>query len=460
MPDYYILIFDPNSTDESEKVFNIIEKKTSYRCEILHEYNQQASPDAHCPDLIFAVFNCVSRWQDQTRYETFFQRFQDIPLIGVLNCPESCGPCTLLQKYIWNFITIPFSDQDILLNIEQFTCLDAEYVVTPVQSRVKKEVGFDLLKGNSHRLVYVKEKLSQAAQYNVTVLLCGETGTGKELSAKIIHFLSPRSDGPFVAVNCGAIPSNLFENELFGHRKGAYTSASMSEKGLVHAADGGTLFLDEVESLVESTQIKLLRLLEQKKYKPLGQSQEQTADVRFIAAAKENLWDLMRQGKFREDLFYRLNVVRIDLPPLRTRREDIPVLTRHFIQRYSGLYDIPITGIKPVALFRLMQKEWHGNVRELENVIQSAVVTNSTGWIESEDLDLSTPNGNTDSRTFASFRDAKQRVIEEFEQNYLTDIMVTCKGNISQAARLAKTDRRALYRLLNKYDIKPVKFRE
>ncbi|HKJ67408.1 MAG TPA: sigma-54 dependent transcriptional regulator [bacterium] len=426
---------------------------------MLHDCRQNVSSGIASPDLVFAVFHCVSRWQDQTHYEIFFQRYQDTPLIGVINCPDSCGPCTLLQKYIWNFITIPFSEDDILLAIEQFMCLNPENLTTPMKSGVKEEVGFDLLKGNSNRLLYVKEKLSQAAQYNVTVLLCGETGTGKELGAKIIHFLSPRSGEPFIAVNCGAIPPNLFENELFGHRKGAYTSASMTEQGLVHAADGGTLFLDEVESLVESTQIKLLRLLEQRKYKPLGQSREEIADVRFIAAAKENLWELVQQGQFREDLFYRLNVVRIDLPPLRARREDIPELARYFVQRYSELYDIPIQGIKPVALFCLMQKEWHGNVRELENVIQSAVVTNSTGWIDIEDLNLSTPDGNRHSSDGSSFQDAKQRVIEEFEQNYLKDIMITCKGNISQAARVANTDRRALYRLLNKYQIKPVEFR-
>lgn len=460
MAEYSILVFDPGVSTESQKIQRIIAEQTTYRCRVLHECTAVEERPNTSPDLIFAIFNCVSQWRDQLWYEDFFQRFQNIPLVGVIKCPDSCGPCTLLQKYIWNFITIPFCDQDILFNIEQFLHCNPTNAITSARAEVRKEVGFDLMKGNSRHLMYIKEKLSRVARYNVTVLLCGETGTGKELSAKLVHFFSPRSEGPFVAINCGAIPSPLFENELFGHRKGAYTSAGESEKGLVRAADGGTLFLDEVESLAESTQVKLLRLLEQKKYKPLGQAGDLTADVRFIAAAKENLWELVQRGAFREDLFYRLNVVRIDLPPLRERKEDIPLLTKYFIQRYSALYGISIKGIKPRALRRLMQQEWHGNIRELENVIQSAVVTSQSGWIECDPMDFHVAQPRGHSNDFDSFQGAKQRAIQDFEQNYLTDIMAACKGNISHAARLAKTDRRALYRLLKKHDIKPIEFRD
>lgn len=327
------------------------------------------------------------------------------------------------------------------------------------QFDIKAKLGLDLLKGHSPCLKEIKKKICIIAPYNVNVLICGHTGSGKELTAQLIHFLSSRSQKPFVPINCGAIPKDLFENELFGHKKGAYTHAQNLEKGLISAANTGTLFLDEVESLPESMQVKLLRFLEDKKYKPLGQSNYLSADVRVIAAAKENLWKMVVENKFRADLFYRLNVVQICLPALRERCEDVPILAKHFVDQFSAIYNKQIVGISQTAIQKLIAYDWPGNVRELENVIQQAVIFTQNIWIEPKDLNL---NSLTiyENNELGPFRSAKQWIIRNFEQNYLRKIMALCKGNITHAAKFAQQDRRAFNRLLKKHNINPVDFRK
>jgi DNA-binding NtrC family response regulator len=204
----------------------------------------------------------------------------------------------------------------------------------------------------------------------------------------MIHFLSDRSKNSFIPVNCGAIPTELFENELFGHKKGAYTNAESTETGLIAEADKGILFLDEIESLPQLMQVKLLRFLEEKKYKPLGQSNYITSNVRIIAAVKENLRNKVKSNQFREDLFYRLNVLNIKLPSLKERKEDIPILVSHFINLFSKLHNKKKIGVKPLAMMKMLHYNWDGNIRELQNVIQKAVIMNVTGWIEEDNLDI------------------------------------------------------------------------
>ncbi len=334
-----------------------------------------------------------------------------------------------------------------------------------VKTQLKTNITNDLLKGRSPHINEIMFKMAQVAPYEVNVLIRGETGCGKELVSKIIHFLSPRSQKPFIPVNCGAIPKELFENELFGHRKGAYTHASNNQKGLIQSAQGGTLFLDEVESLPGAAQVKLLRFLEEKKYKPLGQSQYLSADVRIIAAAKENLWMMVKEKKFREDLFYRLNVFQIKLLPLRERQEDISVLAEFFIERYTLLYKKDVRGVTPQAMFKLLQHEWPGNVRELENVIRGAVIRNTSGYLQMDEIEINhfedAPENRQrpDESLLQPLRQAKNELIKKFEKKYLSNLMLMNNGNISKAAKFAKKERSEFCRLLKKYDINANSYR-
>lgn len=456
-----VLVFNPVQCEGSQEISNIISSETHCQCTVVEEGEVKSAASPGRPDLIFVYLQCCEEKERKVLYEKFFQDFSMIPCVGIVNCGSSCDHCPVLQKHIWNFITPPVTKADIVLNLQKFLFDNPGELPQRINSVIKEKIGFNLLQGRSAGLLKTKEKICRIAPYDVNVLLCGETGTGKELSARLIHFLSPRSQKPFIAVNCGAIPRDLFENELFGHKKGAYTHAEFSETGLVDAAQGGTLFLDEVEALSESAQVKLLRFLEEKKYKPLGQSEYRSADVRVIAAAKEYLWERVQKGQFREDLFYRLNVTRVNLPPLRERIEDIPVLAEYFINRYSALYHKSIEGIKPAALLAMLHHHWPGNVRELENVMQEAVVTAASGWIGAEDVDLNKLGkvAKSGQNGLLSFKTAKQKNLENFERSYLQNLMSISKGNITAAAKFAKKDRRAFCRLLKKYDIDAQEYR-
>ena len=298
-----------------------------------------------------------------------------------------------------------------------------------------------------------------------TVLISGETGTGKELFARAIHYSGERRSKPFVPVNCAALPDHLIENELFGHHKGAFTGALVEKLGLLHEADGGTLFLDEINSLSMTVQSKLLRVLQDQEFRPLGSTKSKTIDVKIIAATNADLRYLVEIRQFREDLFYRLNVLSIALPPLRDRKEDILLLTRHFLKIYAKEFGKSNLAIGHSAKSRLMSHDWPGNVRELQAVIQRAVAMGSAETLEAHDLDLpeaakpeltgptltllSRGNGFDDS----SFQSMKTKVIEEFERAYLSELLATHHGNISKAARAAKKERRAFQRLLHKHGL-------
>jgi transcriptional regulator with PAS, ATPase and Fis domain len=254
------------------------------------------------------------------------------------------------HDYAWGIIHTPIKKEDIQFIIHWHIKSATEDSGKSIKRYIKKRSILDLFVGESPAAVNLKNKISSVAPLDITILLQGETGTGKELAAKLIHHLSDRAGEPFIAVNCGAIPNELFENELFGHKKGAFTHADSTERGLIHAAEGGTLFLDEIESMPISSQVKLLRFIEDKQYKPLGQSSTIISDVRIIAAANQELIKLIDKGDFREDLFYRLSVVSIIIPPLRDRKEDIPLLSKHFVDRFSKIFSKDIKGIRLMKL--------------------------------------------------------------------------------------------------------------
>lgn len=303
--------------------------------------------------------------------------------------------------------------------------------------------------GANAALLAELHKIPRVASSDASVLITGETGTGKELCAQALHALSLRRQKAFVPINCGAIPADLVENELFGHERGAFTGASSGRPGLVHEADGGTLFLDEVNSLPLAAQVKLLRLLQDGTFRALGSTRLQRADLRIVAATNDDLSAAVAAGRFRQDLYYRLNVIPLHLPALRHRRDDIPGLARFFLKRYAQRAGRPVGDIAPAALRKLAAYGWPGNVRELEHVIERAVVLSRSPLLHGGDLTLPAD----DASEQASFQHAKARVVSEFERGYLHSMLRQHQGNISHAAVAAGKDRRAFWELLRKHAI-------
>jgi DNA-binding NtrC family response regulator len=298
----------------------------------------------------------------------------------------------------------------------------------------------------------VLAQLPKIATTDTTVLLTGETGTGKEVIARAIHYQSPRHGQPFIPVNCGALPDHLLENELFGHTKGAFTDASSTEKGLLAEAEGGTLFLDEVDALSAAAQVKLLRMLQDREYRPLGSPKSMRANVRIVAATNTDLRQQVHTGRFREDLYYRLYVLSVRLPSLRERRTDIAQLARHFLVQYGQRHGREELRLAPSAVRKLLAYPWPGNVRELEGVIQRTVLLLSSTVVEAEDLDLPAARVAEVSDT-GSLRAAKSQAVEQFEQVYLINLLTAHSGNVTQAAKQAGKDRRTLQRLLRKHGL-------
>jgi transcriptional regulator with GAF, ATPase, and Fis domain len=301
--------------------------------------------------------------------------------------------------------------------------------------------------------------VAPVAKGDATVLIGGETGTGKEMVARAIHYLSERAAYPFVAVNCGSLPDTLLETELFGHQRGAFTDAHADRHGLVAQAEKGTLFLDEVDALSPRAQVALLRLLQDRSFRALGSSREQYADVRVIAATNTELGELVETARFRSDLYYRLCVFTINLPPLRARGGDILLLAAHFLDKHAPS-DKRGLELSSQARETLLAWPWPGNVRELENAIIRGVYFSRGGSIRAEDLDLSParkpPAGALDaSPLLRSFKDMKHEIVEAFERDYLTRLMQQHCGNVSHAARAAGKERRDLGKLLKKYRLDP-----
>lgn len=317
------------------------------------------------------------------------------------------------------------------------------------------------LVGKAPCFVQVIEELSTIEKSDAAVLLMGETGTGKELFARAIHYLSGRADGPFVALNCGSLPDTLLEDELFGHERGAFTDAHLRRSGLIAQAENGTLFLDEVDSLTARAQVVLLRVLQDKKYRAIGASGEQQANVRILAATNASLDQSVQRGTFRADLYYRLSVFTLTLPPLRERRDDIVELAAHFIKKHVPR-ERGYVRLTPAAVAAVLGYDWPGNVRELENAVIRGIHRAKTNeWIDIQDLGLPLPkdeqaeheSGKTSGTQ--TLKTMKQQNIVWFERKYLINLMTECHGNVTHAARKAGKERRAFGRLLQKYQINP-----
>ena len=310
--------------------------------------------------------------------------------------------------------------------------------------------------------------IKKASDCNAPVLIEGETGCGKEVAARAIHYLGCRKDFPFIPMNCEAIPDQLIENELFGHEKGAYTDAKQSQAGLAALADGGTLFLDEIEALSIKGQVTLLRFIEDNVIKPLGAMKSRKVNVRIIAASNVCLSELVAQGLFRQDLLFRLNLLHLNLPPLRKRKSDIQPLAEYFMQKYRRQYQQPDKRFHPDAVVWMNDYNWPGNVRELENFVHRSFLLSEHPEITQTVINQENVQSSSRRKLFerrlnfkfdASFNEAKNCVIDHFEQRYLTCLISSSKGNVTQAADTAQKERRALGKLLKKHDINPVKYR-
>jgi two-component system response regulator AtoC len=355
----------------------------------------------------------------------------------------------------YDYISKPFKPDEIILTLkkaEERERLRRENLL--LKQEIKKEFGFENIVTKNEKMLQVFETIRKISDYDTSVLITGESGTGKELIAKAIHYHSTRSSKSFVAINCGAIPENLLESELFGYVKGAFTDAHQNKKGLFEEAHGGTLLLDEIGELPSNLQVKLLRVLQEGEVRKLGDTKQITLDVRIIAATAKDLFQEARRGNFREDLFYRLNVIQIDLPPLRGRREDIPLLITHFIKRYNEKHHLKVKTISPRSLNLLLEYEWKGNIRELENAIERAVILSEENRIEPSVLP-------SDIRK-AIIHEEKEPISDEYsikkmerimEEQLIRKALDKTQGNRTHAAKLLEISHPSLLSKMKAFGI-------
>ena len=403
----------------------------------------------HQPALIILELDHDSTTDDEQLRSFLSSLRLDVPIIIAVQNPKAKFIRSMLELGVTDFVTPPFTRANVMPRVWQL--LKQNETSSSGNTLLKESVALTRngLIGESPSFLEEIRKLRMLARCDVTVMIWGETGTGKELAARAIHYLSARADRPFVPVDCGAIPQGVAESELFGHERGAFTGAVAKQRGLVAAAEHGTLFLDEVDALSLSVQAKLLRLLQEREYRALGSSDTKKADVRVISATNRDLKQLVLSGEFREDLYYRLNVAQLRLPALRQRQEDVGLLARHFVAKWSTKFQLPLRQFSPGALQKLLIYQWPGNVRELENVIEAAVALCDGPVIGAKDLVLASepsPSG-------TSFREAKARIVTEFEREYVSRLLSACRGNVSEAARVAGKNRRAFWELIRRHNV-------
>lgn len=354
-----------------------------------------------------------------------------------------------MQRGAFGYLTKPFDDKELKETIDK--ALSQQRMsreIDRLKSLVKELYGLENVVARSSAMQRLFQQIGQVAESDATILLFGETGTGKEVMARVIHANSRRSKGAFVALNCAAIPETLFESELFGHVKGAFTSAHGAKRGLFQMAHGGTLFLDEIGEMPLAMQVKLLRAVQEREIREVGSETSVKVDVRIIAATNKDLGEAVKNGTFRNDLYYRISVVPLFIPPLRERRDDIPLLAQHFLTQSMKRSNKDIKGFTPASLHRLMINPWPGNVRELENAVEKAVVMSQQDMLTP---DLFPSVSASAESPLKPLTEAK----EEFERTYLKNVLHLTGGNISRAAQFAGRYRADFYKMLRKYGLHP-----
>jgi len=357
------------------------------------------------------------------------------------------------KKGAFNFLNKPFDPEELLLQIEK--ALENQRLVSEVkrlEGLLKDRYHFKNIVARSERMQGVLDLVSRIAGTDSTVYISGESGTGKEVIAKAIHLASDRGDKPFVAINCAAIPETLMESQLFGHERGAFTDAKRSYEGMFAQADKGTIFLDEIGDMSLSIQAKLLRVLQEKQFYPIGSSKPVQVNVRVIVATNKDLESEVKNGNFREDLYYRIHVVPVEIPPLRERKEDIPLLAEHFLREIGKRMKKHVKAFSPMAMQKLMLYEWPGNVRELQNTIEHAMAIAQHDVIDEDHI---LPSKDLSEEPLRPFRDA----VEDFKKGYVVRLLEFTRGNVSKAAELAGKYRADFHNLVKKYNLKPEDFK-
>ncbi|MBK6395959.1 MAG: sigma 54-interacting transcriptional regulator [Betaproteobacteria bacterium] len=381
-------------------------------------------------------------------FETIHRQHPTMPVIILTAHGTIPDAVSATQRGVFGFLTKPFDSQDLLQKVAAAVALSGDSPGTTADDEWRS--------GIITRSPVMEDLLRQArlvADSDASVLITGESGTGKELMAQAIHRASRRRARPFVAVNCGAIPGELLESELFGHARGAFTGAVQAHKGLFQAADGGTLLLDEIGDMPLPLQVKLLRVLQQGEVRPVGSTQAIPVNVRVISATHRDLDAQRAAGLFREDLYYRLNVVSLRLPPLAERREDISLLASDFLKRLAERYEKPVPSLAPDAMQLLVAAPWPGNVRQLLNLLEQAVALNTTSMIPASLVQSALRE---DAAALVPFEEARKT----FERDYLVRLLKITGGNVTQAAQMAKRNRTEFYKLLQRHMLEPAMFKE
>jgi two-component system response regulator GlrR len=394
----------------------------------------------------------------------------DVPTIILTAHGSIESAVEAMRRGAYSYLTKPFEPSDLLLQIDRaLENRKLNYEIQRLKDILNERYDFANIIARSGKMRAVLDVVSRIAKLDSTVHIHGESGTGKELIAKAIHLASNRKDKAFVALNCAALPESLLESELFGHERGAFTGAVKSTRGLFTQAHGGTLFLDEIGDMPRATQSKLLRVLQERQFYPVGSEVPLEVDVRVIVATNKDLEDQVRKGLFRDDLFYRIHVIPVYLPPLRERTDDIMPLLEHFLKKYGELMKKDVKGLTPEALRKLMMHDWPGNVRELENTVEYAVAMTQSDTV-TEDYILQ-------GRSFTSERAVPSSALElreepsaalkplkdardAFERDYLIQVLSMTEGNVSQAAKLAGKYRADFYDLLKKHDLNAHEFKK
>jgi len=385
--------------------------------------------------------------------DTLFQVLEPAARIVVVVESDQEDLIELVRPNVDDFIIAPLRDAEVLLRVRRL--LNQTNQEQRTRQALKDKLGLQQLLGQNPIFTSEIGKIPSVARSDASVLISGETGTGKEMVARAIHHLSPRADKPFIPINCGAIPIELLENELFGHDRGAFTGATGARDGLIREAEEGTLFLDEVNCMPSFAQVKLLRFLQSKEYRRLGSTKSLNGNVRIIAASNADLEAEVAAGTMRRDLYYRLNVVPIILPPLRTRGNDIILLARHFLAQYAAKLNSPAVDFSPEAERKLLLYSWPGNVRELEHVIERVLILCTEKIIEAEHIVLPSET----SASPLSFQEMKANVISQFETTYIQSLLTVYKGNITRAAQAAQKERRTFWELVRKHNIDVQKYK-
>jgi DNA-binding NtrC family response regulator len=376
------------------------------------------------------------------------------PALAILPTDAADELIGLASQVLDDFMFAPVRSSEFRYRVARIIG-DPAFSAGGIDERLMQELTLAGLVGRNPTFLRAISAIPLVARSAGPVLITGETGTGKELCARAIHALGPRRERAFVPVDCATIPEQLFESELFGYVRGAFTDARSDHRGLVNLADGGTLFLDEIDALSLAVQAKLLRLLQERSYRPLGSDRFVGVNAKIVAATNSDLLSMVQTGRFRADLFFRLNVLRVNLVPLRQRLDDVALLARHFVRQACAENGIATKSLTRAAIRKLTQHDWPGNVRELCNVIQRAVAfSDGPEILASQVAETEVEGSQTSEPECKSFREARSRAIETFERRYVEQLMQESGGNVSLAARLAKKERRAFGRLVKRYAMK------